>query len=172
MFINVLYKPCKALLARVSFFNPTINLPSVCSIRIISGIVRSNVPNFPFTITFSFVTLISTVAGILIGNHAGFTYDYPNNSLTSTENINLSETSEVYKIGGTEVLSSTTLGTGVTISNIRSVNPGLIYDRNLETAESNDYILFYDLSDGLLKKSTICFLILYRLWSLRVRFLL
>lgn len=65
--------------------------------------------------------------------------------------------SQVYKIDGNEVLSSTSLGLGVTESNLKSVSPELISSKeDLSTnVESLDYILVYDTSSGLLKKSTI-----------------
>ena len=63
-----------------------------------------------------------------------------------------------YLIDGTEVLSATILGTGVTESSLRSVSSQLISDR-VELSggqpEPGDYILVYDNTDSVLKKATI-----------------
>jgi len=67
-------------------------------------------------------------------------------------------TDNTIKIDGVEVLSSTTLGAGITASSLRSVSPEIINDRvELTTGQpdSGDYILLYDNTDGQLKKSTI-----------------
>ena len=82
------------------------------------------------------------------------TYDFSSDSLKSSENFDI-VSGKVYKINETEVLSATTLGTGVTISNLRSVNAGLIGDRPEVSATSDDYLLIYDNADNTLKKSTI-----------------
>ena len=96
-------------------------------------------------------------AGIGIGStniRKTLTYDFSSDALKSSENFDL-ESSKVYKINEVEVLSSTTLGAGVTNSNIRNVNSGLIFDREELSASPEDYILYYDVTDGKLKKSTI-----------------
>jgi hypothetical protein len=49
-----------------------------------------------------------------------FTYNYSSDSLKSSENLDLAS-GRVYKIDGTEVLSSTTLGSGVVNSSLTSV---------------------------------------------------
>ena len=98
--------------------------------------------------------LLADGAGIQIGPDNTLLYDHSNTALKSSENFNIAS-DKTYKIDGTDVLSSTTLGIGVTISNIRSVNSGLIADREQTSAANNDYILFYDVSDGSLKKDTI-----------------
>ena len=98
--------------------------------------------------------LLADGAGIQIGPDNTLLYDHSNTALKSSENFNIAS-DKTYKIDGTDVLSSTTLGIGVTISNIRSVNSGLIADREQTSATNNDYILFYDVSDGSLKKDTI-----------------
>ena len=98
-----------------------------------------------------------TGAGIGIGNEdirKNIFWSYAPDSLCSSENWNL-DSGKVYKIGGTQVLSSTTLGVGVTNSNIRNVNAGLIGDRTESNISSEDYILYYDVTDSVLKKSTI-----------------
>jgi hypothetical protein len=62
-------------------------------------------------------------AGIGIGSTGSrktFVWDNTNTSLKSSENLNLA-TGKTYKIDGTNVLSATTLGTGVTISSLTSV---------------------------------------------------
>ena len=63
-----------------------------------------------------------------------------------------------YKIGGTDVVSATTLGSGVTISSLSSVSPNLINLRTELTVgqpSSSDFLLLYDVSDSSLKKATI-----------------
>lgn len=59
-------------------------------------------------------------AGIQIGSDKTFTYDNTNTSLKSSENLNLAS-GKTYKIDGSDVLSGTTLGTGVTDSSLTSV---------------------------------------------------
>ena len=96
-------------------------------------------------------------AGIKIGPDNTFLYNYnggTNSSLKSSESLNVA-LGKNYQIDQVDVLSSTTLGSGVTISNLRSVNPGLINDRTELSASPEDYILYYDITDGQLKKSTI-----------------
>ena len=67
-------------------------------------------------------------------------------------------TDNTIRIDGVEILSSTTLGTGITASSLRSVAPEVISDRvELTTGQPSpsDYILIYDTDAGDLKKSTI-----------------
>ena len=59
-------------------------------------------------------------AGIGIGSDKTFTYDNTNTSLKSSENLNLAS-GKTYKIDGSDVLSGTTLGSGVTDSSLTSV---------------------------------------------------
>lgn len=59
-------------------------------------------------------------AGIQIGSDKTFTYDNTNTSLKSSENLNL-DSGKTYKIDGSDVLSGTTLGSGVTGSSLTSV---------------------------------------------------
>ena len=62
-------------------------------------------------------------AGIGIGSTGSrktFTWDNANSALKSSENLNLN-TNKVYEINGTEVLSATTLGSGVVNSSLTSV---------------------------------------------------
>ena len=59
-------------------------------------------------------------AGIKIGPDNTFLYDHTNTSLKSSENLNLAS-SKVYKIDGTDVLSATTLGSGVVNSSLTSL---------------------------------------------------
>lgn len=60
-------------------------------------------------------------AGISIGTSGvTFTYNHSNTSWQSTEHFNLA-TGKTYEIAGTEVLSATTLGSGVTGSSLTSV---------------------------------------------------
>ena len=59
-------------------------------------------------------------AGIGIGSDKTFTYDNTNTSLKSSENLNLAS-GKTYKIDGSDVLSETTLGSGVTASSLTSV---------------------------------------------------
>ena len=99
-------------------------------------------------------------AGIGIGSTSirkFIRWNYASSSLKTSENWNL-ESSKVYQINDATVLSSTTLGSGVTISSLRSVSSGIITDRTeLTTGQisSGDYLLIYDVTDGSLKKSTI-----------------
>ena len=59
-------------------------------------------------------------AGIKIGPDNTFLYDHPNTSLKSSENLNLAS-GKTYKIDGTDVLSATTLGSGVVNSSLTSL---------------------------------------------------
>ena len=62
-------------------------------------------------------------AGIGIGSTGSrktFTWDYANSALKSSENLNLAS-GKTYKINGTDVLSSNTLGSGVVNSSLTSV---------------------------------------------------
>ena len=59
-------------------------------------------------------------AGIKIGPDNTFLYDHSNTSLKSSENLNLAS-GKVYKIDGTDVLSATTLGSGVVNSSLTSL---------------------------------------------------
>ena len=59
-------------------------------------------------------------AGIKIGPDNTFLYDHTNTSLKSSENLNLAS-SRTYKIDGTDVLSATTLGSGVVNSSLTSL---------------------------------------------------
>jgi hypothetical protein len=80
----------------------------------IATIITGDLPNANF--------LLSD-AGLLIGIgtiQKRFTYNFLNDSLRSTENIDL-DSGKVYKIEGNNVLSSTTLGIGVTTSSLNQV---------------------------------------------------
>ena len=59
-------------------------------------------------------------AGIKIGPDNTFLYDHSNTSLKSSENLNLAS-GKTYKINGTDVLSATTLGSGVVNSSLTSL---------------------------------------------------
>lgn len=59
-------------------------------------------------------------AGIQIGPDNTLKYDHTNTALKSSENFNIAS-SKTYKIDGTDVLSNTTLGSGVTNSSLTSV---------------------------------------------------
>jgi hypothetical protein len=66
-------------------------------------------------------------AGIGIGStniRKYFTYSYTSDSLKSSENFDIG-VGKTYNIGGTEVLTSTRLGSGVTDSNLMNANPGI-----------------------------------------------
>ena len=63
---------------------------------------------------------VANGAGIKIGPDNTFLYDHPNTSLKSSENINLAS-SKTYKIDGTDVLSATTLGSGVVNSSLTNL---------------------------------------------------
>ena len=63
---------------------------------------------------------VANGAGIQIGPDNTFLYDHPNTSLKSSENINLAS-SKTYKIDGTDVLSATTLGSGVVNSSLTNL---------------------------------------------------
>ena len=100
-------------------------------------------------------------AGIGIGStniRKYFTYSYVSDSLKSSENFDI-ESGKVYNIGAVEVLSSTTLGLGVTDSNLRNANPGIISDRPpiyaAELDRPNDYLLLYDDSQQSLRKVSL-----------------
>ena len=77
----------------------------------------------------------------------------------STFNNEVNVTSgNTYQINGTDVLSSTTLGAGVTDSSLTTVGAGVISNRaelTLGQPSGSDYILIYDADVGDLKKSTI-----------------
>ena len=60
-------------------------------------------------------------AGIGIGSDVTFLYDDTNTALKSNVNLNLSAADKTYKINGTDVLSATTLGSGVVNSSLTSV---------------------------------------------------
>jgi hypothetical protein len=74
-----------------------------------------------------------------IGNRKTFTWDNSNLALKSSENLNLAS-NKTYKINGTDVLSSSTLGTYVTGSSLTSVgtltnlNVGNVYSSGIVTA--------------------------------------
>jgi len=59
-------------------------------------------------------------AGIKIGPDNTLLYDHSNTALKSSENLNLAS-SKTYKIDGTDVLSATTLGSGVVNSSLTSL---------------------------------------------------
>jgi len=59
-------------------------------------------------------------AGINIGPDNTFKYDHTNTSLKSSENLNVAS-GKTYKVNGTDVLSATTLGSGVVNSSLTSV---------------------------------------------------
>jgi len=64
--------------------------------------------------------LLADGAGIKIGPDNTLLYDHTNTALKSSENLNL-DSGKTYKINGTDVLSSTTLGSGVVNSSLTSV---------------------------------------------------
>jgi len=64
--------------------------------------------------------LLADGAGIKIGPDNTLLYDHTNTALKSSENLNLAS-GKTYKINGTDVLSSTTLGSGVVNSSLTSV---------------------------------------------------
>jgi len=64
--------------------------------------------------------LLADGAGIKIGPDNTLLYDHSNTALKSSENLNLAS-GKTYKINGTDVLSSTTLGSGVVNSSLTSV---------------------------------------------------
>ena len=64
--------------------------------------------------------LLADGAGIKIGPDNTLLYDHVNTALKSSENFSLAS-GKVYKINGTDVLSSTTLGSGVVNSSLTSV---------------------------------------------------
>jgi hypothetical protein len=64
--------------------------------------------------------LLADGAGIRIGPDNTLLYDHSNTALKSSENFNL-VSDKTYKINGIDVLSSTSLGTGVTNSSLTSV---------------------------------------------------
>jgi len=85
--------------------------------------------------------LLSDGAGIKIGPNNTFLYDYTNTAFKSSENLNISS-GRTYKIDGVDVLSSTSLGSGVTISSLTSVgtlnslNVGNVNSTGIVTANS------------------------------------
>lgn len=94
-------------------------------------------------------------AGIQIGSDKTFTYDNTNTSLKSSENLNLAS-GKTYKINGSDVLSGTTLGTGVTDSSLTSVGTldslTVNGDVSLPNAGANGLgNILYDKSTGELK---------------------
>jgi hypothetical protein len=96
-------------------------------------------------------------AGIQIGPDNTFLYEHSSTSLKSSENLNVAS-GKSYKINGTDVLTATTLGTGVVNSSLTSLGAGVINNRTELTVgqpSGNDYLLLYDVSDGGLKKATI-----------------
>jgi hypothetical protein len=64
--------------------------------------------------------LLADGAGIGIATNKFFTFDNSNTAFKSTENLNL-ETGHTYKINGTDVLSSDTLGSGVVNSSLTNL---------------------------------------------------
>ena len=64
--------------------------------------------------------ILADGAGIKIGPDNTLTYDHTNTALKSSENFNVAS-GKTYKINGTDVLSSTTLGSGVINSSLTSV---------------------------------------------------
>ena len=77
-------------------------------------------------------------AGIQIGPNNTLLYDHTNTSLKSSENLNLAS-GKTYKIDGTDVLSATTIGSGVTNSSLTSL--GTIATGVWQgTAINDDYI--------------------------------
>ena len=64
--------------------------------------------------------ILADGAGIKIGPDNTLTYDHTNTALKSSENFNVAS-GKTYKIDGTDVLSSTTLGSGVINSSLTSV---------------------------------------------------
>ena len=64
--------------------------------------------------------ILADGAGIKIGPDNTLTYDHTNTALKSSENFNLAS-GKTYKINGTDVLSSTTLGSAVVNSSLTSV---------------------------------------------------
>jgi len=64
--------------------------------------------------------LLADGAGIKIGPDNTLLYEHSNTALKSSENLNLAS-GKTYKINGTDVLSSTTLGSGVVNSSLTSV---------------------------------------------------
>ena len=87
-------------------------------------------------------------AGIGIGTDKTFLYEYnsgTNPSLKSSENLNVAA-GKHYQIGETEVLSSTTLGAGVTLSSLTTV--GVLTGGTWQaTAINDDYIDTIDNAD-------------------------
>ena len=70
--------------------------------------------------TTATTNLLTDGAGIGIGSDKFFTFDNSNTAFKSTENLNL-ETGHTYKIAGTDVLSSDTLGSGVVNSSLTKI---------------------------------------------------
>jgi len=75
--------------------------------------------------------LLADGAGIKIGPDNTLLYDHTNTALKSSENLNLAS-GKTYKIDGTDVLSSTTLGSGVVNSSLTSV--GTLTSLNVSNA--------------------------------------
>ena len=82
--------------------------------------------------------ILADGAGIQIGPNNTLLYDNTNTSLKSSENLNLAS-NKTYKIDGTDVLSATTIGSGVTNSSLTSL--GTIATGVWQgTAINDDYI--------------------------------
>ena len=64
--------------------------------------------------------ILADGAGIKIGPDNTLTYDHTNTALKSSENFNVAS-GKTYKINGTDVLSATTLGSGIVASSLTSV---------------------------------------------------
>ena len=89
-------------------------------------------------------------AGINIGPDNTFKYDHTNTSLKSSENLNVAS-GKTYKVNGTDVLSATTLGSGVVSSSLTSVGTlsaltvagdVSIADKIIHTGDTNTAIRF------------------------------
>ena len=76
-------------------------------------------------------------AGIRIGPDNNLTYDHTNTALKSSENFNLAS-GKTYKINGTDVLSSNTLGSGIVASSLTSV--GTLTNLNVGNVNSTGII--------------------------------
>lgn len=88
-------------------------------------------------------------AGIKIGPDNTILYDHTNTAFRSSENFNLL-TGKSYKINGTDVLTSTTLGSGVVNSSLTSVGTltGLSVSGNLTANGTNAQIDFSPTGTG------------------------
>ena len=76
-------------------------------------------------------------AGIRIGPDNNLTYDHTNTALKSSENFNVAS-GKTYKIDGTDVLSSNTLGSGIVASSLTSV--GTLTNLNVGNVNSTGII--------------------------------